>query len=129
VATPYTLKQLKDVEDSAKKFGFGEIQEVRFATEDLDAEDTGVSHHKIKAGMRQPFAHKHDKAEEIYVVLAGSGRAKLDDEIIELDTLDALRVAPGVTRAFEAGPSGIEIIVFGPHHVGDGEILQEWWTD
>jgi len=130
MTTPYTLKKLTDVEDSAIKFGFDAIQEARFATDDLDAEDTGVSLHCLKAGKRQPFAHKHDKAEEVYVVLAGSGRAKLDDEIIEIGPLDAVRVAPGVIRAFEAGPdANLELLVFGAHHDGDGEVLQGWWSD
>ena len=60
---------------------------------------------------------------------SGSGRAKLDDEIVDLSALDALRVAPKVTRAFEAGPDGLELLAFGPHHEGDGEIIQDWWAD
>jgi mannose-6-phosphate isomerase-like protein (cupin superfamily) len=127
---PYTLKKLTDVEDSAVKFGFDAIQEARFAKDDLDAESTGVSLHCLKAGKRQPFAHKHDEAEEIYVVLAGSGRAKLDDQIIDIGPLDALRVAPGVIRAFEAGPENdLELLAVGPRHDGDGEVIQGWWTD
>ena len=126
---PYTLKKLTDVEDSAPRFGFGEVQEARFATDDLDAEDTGVSHHRVKSGRRQGFAHKHEDAEEVYVVLAGSGRVKLDDEIVEIEALDAIRVAPGVTRQFEAGPDGLELIAFGARHKGDGEILPGWWAD
>lgn len=125
----YTLKKLTDVEDSAPKFGYGEIQEVRFAGGDLEAEQTGVSHHRVKAGRRQGFAHKHENAEEIYVVLAGSGRVKLDDDVLELEALDAVRVAPGVIRRFEAGPEGIELLVFGPRHEGDGELLHDWWSD
>ena len=129
MAAPYTLKKLTDVEDSAPKFGFGEIQEARFATSDLETEETGVSHHRLKANQRQPFAHKHDQAEEVYVVLAGSGRVKLDDEIVAIDKLDAIRVEPGVIRAFEAGSDGIELLAFGARHEGDGEVIQDWWTD
>jgi mannose-6-phosphate isomerase-like protein (cupin superfamily) len=126
---PYTLKQLTDVEDSAVKFGMGDIQEARFCNGDLDAQDTGVSLHSLKAGKRQPFGHKHDQAEEVYVVMAGSGRAKLDDEIVEIAKLDAVRVAPGVMRSFEAGSDGLQMLAFGPHHEGDGEIIQGWWAD
>jgi mannose-6-phosphate isomerase-like protein (cupin superfamily) len=129
MAAPFTLKKLTDVEDSAPKFGFAEIQEARFAKHDLEAEDTGISHHRLKANKRQPFAHKHEQAEEIYVVLAGSGRVKLDDEIVKLEALDAIRVAPGVIRAFEAGPDGIELLACGPRHDGDGETIQNWWCD
>ncbi|MGI8945579.1 MAG: cupin domain-containing protein [Thermoleophilaceae bacterium] len=124
----YTLKQLTDVEDSAPGYGFGELQEARFAGADLGAEQTGVSHHRIAPGRRQPFAHRHEQAEEVYVVLSGSGRVKLDDEIVELGELDALRVAPGVTRQFEAGPDGLELLAVGARHEGDGEVIQDWWT-
>ena len=129
MATPYTLKNLTDIEDSAPKSGFGDVQEARFAKDALDAEDTGLSYHRLKAEQRQPFAHKHDRAEEVYVVVAGSGRVKLDDEVVELRALDAIRVAPEVTRAFEAGPSGLDLLAFGRRCDGDGEGLMGWWAD
>ncbi len=127
--TSFTHKQLTDVKDSAPGFGFEDHQEARFATGDLDAEDTGVSFHRVKPGMRQGFGHRHDAAEEVYVVVSGSGRAKLDDEIVELAQLDALRVSPEVTRAFEAGEQGLELVAFGPRHEGDGDIVPDFWTD
>jgi mannose-6-phosphate isomerase-like protein (cupin superfamily) len=129
VAKPYTLRRLTDIEDSAPKSGFGDVQEARFAKDALETERTGFSYHRLKADKRQPFAHRHDQAEEVYVVLAGSGRVKLDDEIVELQALDAIRVAPDVTRAFEAGPSGIELLAFGPRCDGDGDVLMGWWAD
>ena len=125
----YTLQQLTEIKDSAPGFGYDELQVARFATGDLDAEDTGVSHLRVKPGKRQGFAHRHDEAEEVYVVISGSGRVKLDDEILELGPLDALRVAPGVIRQFEAGADGLELIAFGARHDGDGELLPGWWTD
>jgi mannose-6-phosphate isomerase-like protein (cupin superfamily) len=127
--TPFTRKRLTEVKDSAPDFGFADIQEARFAKDDLDAEQTGVSHLRLKAGERMPFGHRHDEAEEVYVVLSGSGRLKLDDEIVEVETLDAIRVAPKVTRAFEAGPDGIEVLAVGARHDGDGEIIPSWWSD
>jgi mannose-6-phosphate isomerase-like protein (cupin superfamily) len=129
MATKYTLKNLLEVEDSAPGFGFAEQQEARFAGRHLDAEQTGLSHHRVKPNKRQGFAHRHDEAEEVYVVLSGSGRVKLDDEILELGPRDALRVAPKVTRQFEAGPDGLELVVFGPRHEGDGELVPGWWSD
>ena len=130
MTTPYTLKKLTEVEDAAVKAGFSEQQEAHFAKDDLEATDTGVSFHRVKAGQRQAFGHKHDEAEEVYVVVAGSGRVKLDDEIVDLGRLDALRVAPSVIRAFEAGPGAdLELLAFGPRHEGDGEIIQGWWAD
>jgi mannose-6-phosphate isomerase-like protein (cupin superfamily) len=129
MTAPYTLKSLSDVEDAAAKGGFGEFQEARFAKDALDAEETGVSLQHVRANQRQPFAHKHEKAEEVYVVLSGAGRVKLDDEIVELQRLDAIRVAPGVTRAFEAGPEGLEVLAFGRRRDGDGELIHGWWSD
>jgi mannose-6-phosphate isomerase-like protein (cupin superfamily) len=126
---PFTHKKLTDVKDSAPEFGMGEIQEARFAKGDLEAEETGVSHQRLKPNQRSPFGHKHEQAEEVYVVLAGSGRMKLDDEIIEVEALDAIRVSPEVTRAFEAGPEGIEVLAVGARHDGDGEIFPGWWSD
>jgi mannose-6-phosphate isomerase-like protein (cupin superfamily) len=125
----YTLKSLTDVEDSAPRFGLVEIQEARFANDDLDVEQTGLSYHRLKPDRRQAFGHRHEKAEEVYVVLSGAGRVKLDDEVIELRALDALRLAPAVSRAFEAGPEGLELLAFGPRHPGDGELLPDWWKD
>ena len=125
----YTVKKLTDVEDSAVKGGFSEVQEARFATKDLGSEKTGVSHIRVKPGKRQAFAHKHDEAEEVYVVLAGTGRMKLDDDIIDISALDAIRVSPSVTRTFEAGRDGLEVLAFGPRHEGDGEVIPGWWTD
>ena len=130
MAAPYTHKNLTEVEDSAAKFGHGESQEARFASDDLETEQTGLSHHRLKPGKRQGFAHKHDEAEEVYFVVSGSGRVKLDDEILEISELDAIRVSPGVIRAFEGGDDGLEVLAFGPRHQEDrGEMIQDWWTD
>lgn len=127
----HTIKNLREVADSAPDFGFAEIQEARFAQKDLQAEDTGLAYHLLRAGMRQGFAHRHDAAEEIYVILSGEGRLKIDDDVVDVGPMDAVRVAAKCTRAFEAGPDApLEILVFGPHHEGDGEIVREdFWAD
>jgi mannose-6-phosphate isomerase-like protein (cupin superfamily) len=126
---PFTHTKLTDVKDSAPEFGMEDVQEARFAKGDLDAEKTGVSHHRLKPGKRTPFGHKHEAAEEVYVVISGSGLMKLDDEIIEVETLDAIRVSPEVIRAFEAGDDGIEVLAVGARHDGDGEIIPGWWSE
>ena len=126
---PFTHKKLTDVKDSAPEFGLDEAQEARFAKGDLEAERTGLSHVRLKPEKRSPFGHKHDEAEEVYIVLSGSGRMKLDDEIIEIERLDAIRVSPEVIRAFEAGPEGVELLAVGARHDGDGETFPGWWSD
>ena len=129
MASPYTVKRLPDVEDASPGMGFGEVQETRFAAGDLGAEHTGLTYHRIRPGRRQGIAHRHDRAEEIYVVLAGSGRIKLDDDVVAIEPLDAIRVAPEVIRTFEAGPDGLEVLAVGASHEGDGEVFTDWWSD
>jgi mannose-6-phosphate isomerase-like protein (cupin superfamily) len=124
----YTKKNLRDVEDSAVKFGLSDAQEARFARRDLAAEQTGVTHLIVKPGQREAFAHRHRDAEEVYVVLTGSGRVKLDDEIVDLTGLDAVRVGPGTTRQLEAGPDGLEVLIVGAHVEGDVEQVSDFWT-
>ena len=126
----FTHRSLNEVEDSAPKFGFEDNQEARFASEAMETEHTGLSFHRVKPGKRQGFGHWHEDAEEVYVVLAGSGRMKLDDEIIELAERDAVRVPGPVTRAFEAGDDGLEVLAFGPLRTDDkGDIEIGWWSD
>jgi mannose-6-phosphate isomerase-like protein (cupin superfamily) len=119
----WTKKGLTEVENSAPKFGFPD-REARFAFGALEAEDTGLAYFRFQPNQRSPFAHKHENAEEVYVVLSGSGRAKLDDDVVELQRLDAVRVSPEVVRAFEAGDEGMELLALGPRHEGDGELIQ-----
>jgi len=128
----YTLVNLKtDVEDMAPKFGFAPDLESRFARRTLGLEKSGLSYYKVSPGYRIPFGHHHGEQEEVYLIVGGSARMKLDDEIVELGQWDALRVPADVTRAFEAGPDGAEIIAFGAPSTEnqDAEMVQDWWTD
>ena len=124
----YTIRNIDEVEDSAARFGYGEYQEARFPRGALEADTTGLAHIRLRPGKRQPFAHRHHSTEEIYVVLGGSGRVKLDDVVEEVGRLDAVRVGPGVAHGFEAGPEGLELLVFGPHAADDrGDMIQDHW--
>jgi uncharacterized cupin superfamily protein len=124
----HTRISLDEVEDVAPANGFGDRWEARVARTALGAEQTGVTHFRLRPGKRSPFSHRHARAEEIYVVLSGGGRVKLDDELVEVRPRDAIRVAPEVARAFEAGPDGLELLAFGPHHAGDGEPVDDPWV-
>ncbi len=125
----YTIKNLRDVEDMAATQGFGEVQEARFAHGDLNAEQIGISLQKVKPGKRHAFAHRHRQAEEVYVVVSGSGRVKLDDDVKDVRALDAIRVGPSVTRAFEADDEGLELLAFSPRAKGDAEIVEDFSWD
>jgi mannose-6-phosphate isomerase-like protein (cupin superfamily) len=123
----YTHKNLADVKDQAVDFGYSPQLEARFATEELDSQTTGFSFQRLQPDVTAPFGHSHDEAEEVYVVLEGGGKMKLDDDVIDLQPLDAVRVAPKVLRAFAAGPDGLAYIAFGPHHKGDGAVHPDAW--
>ena len=125
----YAKKNLRDVRDSAADHGLSAQQEARFPRRDLGAEQTGMGLLTIKPGQREAFAHRHRTAEEIYVVIGGAGQVKLDDELVDLRPLDAVRVSPGVARAFEAGPDGLQVLVFGPHVESDVEMVEDFWTE
>ena len=128
----YTLVNLKtDVEDVAPRFGMSPNMESRFARKPLGLENSGLSYFKVAAGFRAPFGHTHTEQEEIYVVLSGSAQMKVEDELVDLRPLDALRVAPGVMRAFEAGPDGVEILAVGAPNTDnqDAELTPGWWAD
>jgi mannose-6-phosphate isomerase-like protein (cupin superfamily) len=125
----YTIKNLRETKDVAVEAGLSDSLEARFAHEDLDSERSGVSYQVVKAGQRQPFAHKHKEMEEIYVVISGSGRVKLDDEVKDVGPFDAVRIAPAVTRAFEAGDDDLVLLAFSPRAQGDAEIVQDFSWD
>ena len=127
----YTHRNLKDVEDAAPKFGMSPPLEARFAREELGLEKSGVSYQRLDPGSRVPFGHKHGEQEELYVVVGGSGRMKLDNEVLDLREWDAVRVSPDVTRCLESGEEGIEVVVFGAPNTGGGDVEMEpgWWSD
>jgi mannose-6-phosphate isomerase-like protein (cupin superfamily) len=126
--SPYTRINVYDIEDAAVANGFDHRWEARVAREPLGATGTGLTCFRLRPGRRSPFSHRHRDAEEIYVILQGSGTVKLDDELIDVHPLDAIRIAPHVARAFEAGPDGLEFLATGPHHPGDGEPVDDPWV-
>ncbi len=125
----YTIKNLRESKDAAAEAGLSDSLEARFAHEDLDSEKSGISYQVVKAGQRQPFAHKHQEMEEIYVVISGSGRVKLDDELEDVGPLDAVRIAPSVVRSFEAGDDDLVLLAFSPRAKDDAEIVQDFSWD
>lgn len=126
--TGYMQINLAEVKDAAPAGGFADRWQARVARTALGARQTGVTYFRLLGGKRSPFAHRHSKAEEIYVIISGTGHLKLDDEIIDVRALDAVRVDAEVARAFEAGSDGLEFLAFGPHHPGDGEPVDDDWV-
>jgi uncharacterized cupin superfamily protein len=126
----YTVVNLKEVEDQAPKFGLSPQLEARMARVALGLENSGISYQRIAPNFRVPFGHKHRNQEEIYVLVGGSARIKLDDEVVDLKPFDAVRVPKDTMRGFEAGPEGAEFIAVGAPNTGpgDADTVQGWWS-
>lgn len=127
----YTRINLKgDVKDMAPDFGMSPGLESRFARTNLELENSGVSYFKIAPDFRAPFGHRHAEQEEVYVVISGSAVLKVEDEEVELGTLDAVRIAPSAMRALQGGPEGCEVLAFGAPNTDnrDAEMQPGWWS-
>jgi len=133
-AVSFTLRNIKkDLEDIGPIFGGAPDLEFRAATKALELEDSALSYQRVPPDYRFPYGHTHETQEEVYVVVRGSGRMKVDDEIVELAEWDAVRVSPGTWRGYEAGLVGLEILVIGAPNLGedpreDVDGQRDWWA-
>jgi mannose-6-phosphate isomerase-like protein (cupin superfamily) len=128
----YTIRNLKaDVEDQAPNFGLAPHIESRMARVPLELENFGLSYQRLQPNFRLPFGHTHNVQEEAYIVVSGTARVKVDDEVHELRQWDVVRVPKDTTRSFEAGPDGVELIAIGAPNTGPGDanVVQGWWSD
>jgi mannose-6-phosphate isomerase-like protein (cupin superfamily) len=131
----YTRANVKrDLEDIGSVFDGPPDLEFHAATKPLELEQSALTHQRVPPGYRFPYGHSHHTQEEVYVVVRGSGRMKVDDEVFDLEEWDAVRVPPGMWRGFEAGPDGLELLVVGAPNLGgdprgDVDGLRDWWAD
>jgi mannose-6-phosphate isomerase-like protein (cupin superfamily) len=127
----HTKVNLKEIEDMAPRFGLSPGLEAYYARVPLELEKSGVSLFRLAPDFRTPFGHLHTDQEEVYVVLEGSGRIKVGEEVVELGPFDAVRVAPQVMHTLEGGPEGLFYLAFGAPNTDnkDAEMVQDWWKD
>ena len=126
----YTHKSLPDVKNMAPEFGMPDEMQARFARQPLDLERTGLTYFRLAPGFRIPFGHRHEDQEEVYVVVRGSARIKVGDDVLELGELDAVRVAGDTIRNLEAGLDGAEVIAFGERAGQEqSEMVPGWWSE
>jgi mannose-6-phosphate isomerase-like protein (cupin superfamily) len=125
----YKKINLSEVKDLAPEYGMGDMGEARFARQQIGAETIGLTLYRMNGGRRVGFGHTHREVEEAYVVLAGGGRFKVGDEVIDVGPRDVVFVPPGTMREWEAGDDGLELLAFGGHAEGDAEMKPGWWTD
>ena len=127
---PARLNLKSDVENMAPKFQMPAELEARFARTELGGETLGLSLMKLAPNFRIPFAHKHEGQEEVYVIVRGSARVKVEDEVVELREWDAIRFDKDTMRNMEAGPDGVEYLAFGAgDDPRDAEMAADWWSD
>jgi len=132
---PFTLTNVKaDLEDLGSNFDGAPDLEFRAAGKALGLEQCGLCYQRIPPDYRFPYGHTHKEQEEIYVIVRGSGRMKLDEQIVDVREWDVVRVPPGTWRGYEGGPEGLELLVFGAPNLGenprdDVEGQRDWWAD
>jgi hypothetical protein len=127
----YTALQLNEVEDQAPNIGLPPELQLRMGRVPLNCQNCGLSYMRVAPGWRTPVGHNHRQQEEIYVLVSGSARMKLDDDVIEMKPWTAVRVAPETMRALEGGPGGAELLAVGAPNTGpgDGTLVPDWWSD
>jgi hypothetical protein len=130
VTADFTIRNLMAIEDMAPSFGQSPGLEARFAREELACRQSGLSNQRLGPGFRMPFGHRHKEQEELYVLVGGSARMKLDDEVRKLRQWDVVRVGNETMRCLEGGPEGAELLVFGAPNTGpaDVETTPGWWS-
>jgi mannose-6-phosphate isomerase-like protein (cupin superfamily) len=127
----YTKVNLRaDVEDMAPKHDMEGI-ESRFARTNLELANSGLSYFRLDPGYRAPFGHTHSEQEEVYVIVSGSARVAVGDEVVEAGQWDAVRIAPGELHGMEAGSDGAEILAFGAPNTEnkDADLNPGWWPE
>jgi mannose-6-phosphate isomerase-like protein (cupin superfamily) len=122
----YTVANFMDLEGSSNP-----DRDTRFARSHIGSEHVGVSYFKYGPNVHQSRGHSHREQEEVYVVISGSGHAKLNDEVVQLKQWDVLRVAPSTVRAFASGPQGMELVIAANDRPegGDGAVVEDFWPD
>jgi mannose-6-phosphate isomerase-like protein (cupin superfamily) len=127
----YTQLNLRAAEDQAPNFGLADNLEFRMARVALELENSGLSYLRVAPGFRLPFGHKHKNQEEIYVLVSGAARMKIEDEVKDLEPWDAVRVHKDTMRSMEAGDEGAEFLIVGAPNTGpgDAEVVQGWWSE
>lgn len=125
----YTKVNLDEIDDMAPKFGLSPGLESHFARVPLELQESGLGMFRLAPDFRVPFGHTHSEQEELYVVIEGSARFKVGDEVVDAGRLEAVRVSPGVIHGMEGGPDGATIIAFGAPNTEnkDAEMQQDWW--
>jgi mannose-6-phosphate isomerase-like protein (cupin superfamily) len=127
----YSVQNLKEVENQGERFGINpDEMQLRMGKDPLECKNAGVTYLRLGPGYRVPFGHRHKEQEEIYVLVNGSARMKIEDEIVEMQPLTAVRVDPGTMRNLEGGSEGADLIVIGAPKTGpgDGDVVPGWWS-
>jgi mannose-6-phosphate isomerase-like protein (cupin superfamily) len=128
----YTIRHVEEVRDA---FGGAYPGSMRFLTKDLGCEQLAFTHRLMPAqsGGKGSYGHRHRTQEEIYFVISGTVQFKLGDEIVDVGSGSAVRVAPQTVRSiWNEGPEGAELVICSVRlddPGADGETVQDFWPD
>src|SRR5438876_7232046 len=107
----YAIRRLDEVEDL---FGGKYPGAMRSLTASLGAEQVAFTHRSMppKSGGKGGYGHRHKTQEEIYFVVSGTLQFKLDDDLVDVSSGTAVRVAPHVARSvWNDGPADAELVI------------------
>jgi quercetin dioxygenase-like cupin family protein len=81
----------------------------------LEAETLGARYWRLQPGQASTW-HRHFEMHELYVLLEGEGRVRIDDEVLTLRPLDSLLVEPEHTRQLfnDTGSDSLWLVVGAP---------------
>jgi mannose-6-phosphate isomerase-like protein (cupin superfamily) len=125
----YQIVQLEDVDDWLGDYP-GEMRGITYA---IGAEQVALTHRRMpqNTGSKGSYGHRHRTQEEIYFVLSGRLQFKLDDEIVEVGSRQAVRVPPQTWRGvWNDEPEDAELVIVstriedGP---ADTETIPDFW--
>src|SRR6476646_6861061 len=128
----YTIRAAADVPDIFEGQYPGAM---RFLTDHLEAEQIAVTHRLMppQSGGKGSHGHRHKTQEEIYFVISGTLQFKLNEQIVDVPSGTAVRVAPAVTRSvWNDGPTDAEILICSIRLAdpgGDGELIEHFWPE
>jgi mannose-6-phosphate isomerase-like protein (cupin superfamily) len=128
----WTIKSLDEIPDVLGDYP-GEMR--MSAASDLGTEQVGFTWRLLPAqtGGKGSYGHRHRTQEEIYFVASGTLQFKLEDEVIDVEEGNLVRVAPHVVRSvWNEGPADAVVIIVSTRSddpLGDVESVPDFWPE
>jgi len=101
---------------------------MHFLSEPLGCRQVGVTFSRCPPDWNsKPHDHADDEHEEVYVLVQGSAEVRVDDESVEMETGDAVWIAPEATRQIQNGADeSAFVLISAPEFESDGDMADAW---